>query len=270
MNPGIYQISFSEYSAIRAISNTALGKLAIAPSVYKHWRENPSEVSTPAQKIGRIAHRAILEPKEFEAEFNSSYAVRPDGLDFRTKAGKEWKAVAEASGLEVITFEQGEFLSGAIKAIAAHPIASQMLASGKAEQSIVADYNGLPIKARLDFLTDGDSIVDLKTTASAEPNEFDRDIYNHCYYRQASFYLDAAVSIGLPVKHFCILAIEKVEPYLISCHQISPEWLEIGRNEYMRLLSTYVECKRSDKWPGYPERLYTSTPPEWLVKKMAA
>jgi hypothetical protein len=258
MTPGIYDnLSFEDYAKIPAISNTALGKLAVAPAVYQHWLNDPQDKPTPAQKIGRIAHRAILEPDKFEAEFSTAYAVRPDGMDMRTKDGKAWKAEQESLCREIITFDQGEFLSGAVKAISSHSIARDMLAAGSPEVSAVSEYNGLPIKARFDWLTKGDTIVDLKTTASAEPRDFHRDIDRFGYFRQGAFYLDLAASLGLPVKYFCILAIEKDAPYLLTCHTLSAAAIDQGRDEYVRLLGRYVECKRSNQWPGYPEELYT-------------
>lgn len=270
MSLGIFDIPFREYAAIPGISNTALGKLDISPATYKHWIENPDEGGTPAQKIGRIAHRAILEPDKFEAEFANAYAVKPADMKFSTSTGKAWRDEMTEQGREIITSEQEDFLAGAIKSIAAHPIAKEMLAAGKAEQSVVWEYNGIRCKARPDWITAGDTIVDLKTTRDASPREFHRSICDLKYYRQAAFYLDALNSLGVPVKHFCILAIEKDPPYLLSCHHISPEWIEIGREEYTRLLGRLVECKRTNYWPGYEEILHTAFPPDWKLKKLAA
>jgi hypothetical protein len=277
--PGVYDIPFEEYTKIEAVSNTALQKMRV-PARYKHWLDTREDEPTEAMRIGRIAHRAILEPDKFEAEFAALYAVKPDGMKFSTKEGKEWRQEQSDLGREILTFDQAEFVSGAAKAIAAHPLASAMLGSGQAEQSIVADYNGIPIKARVDWLTKGDSIVDLKTTVSADPKDFYwQKIIGLRYYQQAAFYLDACNAVGLPMKFFTILAIEKESPYLISCHQITDELIQRGRDEYVRLLGQFVECKRSNVWPGYPPTLHPAPLPEnynrvpdpaWMKEPLAA
>lgn len=279
MKAGIYSIPFEDYTAVEATSNTALGKFAICPARYLHWKQNPDEEPSPALKLGRLAHRAILEPEKFNGEFVSTYTLKPETyLDKKTNeekkwngnAGpcKEWIKTAEDNGLEIISRAEWDFLSGAAKSIAEHPTAAAMLHSGSPEQSIFADYNGIPVKARVDFLTNGDTLVDLKTTADASPRWFERDILSLAYYRQAAFYLDCAKAVGLPAKHFCLLAVEKSEPYLVACYQIHKDYIEIGRREYIRLLGQLVECQKSGKFPGYSNELIIARPPEWKMREL--
>lgn len=268
MTPGIHSIPFAEYTALDAVSNTALGKINSCPAAYRYWREHPDEKATPAMKLGRIAHRAILEPREFAREFVTTYAVKPEGMSFATKDGKAFKATAEENGLEVITKAEADFLKGAAQSIAAHPTAAAMLHSGAPEQSVIADYNGIPIKARVDFLTNGDSLIDLKTTASAEPRWFERDILNLSYFRQGAFYLDCCKAAGLPVKHFCLLAVEKTPPYLVACYQLSRDYIELGRQEYVRLIGLLAECQKSGRWPSYSDSLIKVDPPAWKLREL--
>lgn len=272
MKPGIYHnLPFDEYAAIPAISNTALGKMN-PPARYKEWLDNPVEEVSTALRIGRIAHRAILEPDKWRADFENFYAVKPDGMRFSTKEGKAWRYDAEEDNREIITHAESDFLTGAVESIASHKTAREMLSCGKPEVSLVSDYNGIPTKARIDWLTEGDgnAIIDLKTAESADPNDFDRAILNYRYFVQGAFYLDVARSLGLPVEHFCILAVEKKRPYLVSCHRITEEYIDIGRTEYVRRMGVYAECKRSGVWPGFKELLYSATPPQWLINKQAA
>lgn len=291
MTPGIYEISFDEYAQIDAISNTALGKVAESPARYHFWRQTGKEKASDAMRIGRVAHRAILEPKEFEAEFANAFAVKPEtykdpktGEDKkwngRAKVCREWVKAEEAEGRQVIDKDEEEFYCGAPKAIAAHPLASAMLANGFPEQSIVAEFGGVRVKARLDFRTKGDTIVDVKTCESADPKDFYwRAIIGRKIYRQAAFYIDACNAVGLPMRFFTILAIEKAQPYLISCHQITDELVQRGREEYMRLLNQLVECKRTNTYPGYEAKLHPAPLPEnynrvpdpaWLTEPLAA
>ena len=254
---------FADYQKIPAISNTGLGYLAKTPAHYKQWLAAQEEDESDALRIGRIAHRAILEPDKFEAEFTTLYAVKPDGMKFSTKEGKEWKAAAIAEGREIITFDQSEFISAAVSGVKAHPMASKMLRSGTPEVSISAMMGDVPVKCRVDFLTTGNSIIDVKTARDASAAGFEKAVNERGYYRQAAFYLDVCEIAGLYMRTFCFVAIEKEPPYLVACYQLSEEAIEIGRREYKALIALYRHCCQSNTWPGYSTGLDIISLPEW-------
>lgn len=261
------ELTFEQYQSLPAISNTALGKMARSPAHYKAWAESREEDETEALRIGRIAHRAILEPKKFEPEFAALYCVKPDGMKFSTREGKDWKAAREAEGREIITFDQAEFLSAAAKQIAAHKTASKMLKAGRAELSVTAELDGIAVKCRVDFATEGNALVDLKTAKDASKRGFQKAIADRGYARQAAFYLDVCKAAGIEKKHFCFLAIEKEKPFLVGCYRLDEQALHQGRMEYRRLLSLYAECKAKDEWPGYSDSLEEIGLPAWAVKE---
>jgi hypothetical protein len=261
------ELSFAQYAALPAISNTALGKLSRSPAHYKAWLDSREEDESEALRIGRIAHRAILEPKEFEAEFATLYAVKPDGMKFSTREGKDWKLAREGEGRSIITFEQAEFLSASAKSISTHKTAGKMLKAGRAELSVTAELDGIPVKCRVDFATEGNALVDLKTARDASKRGFQRAIVDRGYHRQAAFYLDVCKAAGLEKKHFTFLAVEKEPPFLLGCYRLDEQAIHQGRTEYRRLLELYAKCKAEDSWPGYPDTLEEIGLPQWAVKE---
>ena len=96
---------YDEYDQIPAVRRSALWEIRKSPAHYKWAVENPSE-DTPALKMGRAIHMAVLQPEEFP----DTYAVMPDGIDRRTKEGKAaWAAWCEENdGKEVLTKEELE------------------------------------------------------------------------------------------------------------------------------------------------------------------
>ncbi len=100
----IKTIGIEEYHAGPGVSKSDLDLIARSPAHYRAQKAAPRE-ATPAMIIGSAFHTATLEPEKFDLEF----AVAPEGIDRRTKAGKEeWAAFEAASaGKTVLKAEVG-------------------------------------------------------------------------------------------------------------------------------------------------------------------
>ena len=77
-------MTFAEYADIDAVNWSPLSAMRDSPLHYAHRLRTP-RTDTPALAMGRAIHTAVLEPDAFPL----GYVVRPDGIDRRTKAGKE-------------------------------------------------------------------------------------------------------------------------------------------------------------------------------------
>ena len=89
MNTGILSLPEAQYRAAEGISKSSLDWIA-PPRTPAHYRAKvdgliPDE-QTPAMRLGSMIHRAILEWDSLD------YVVKPAGMNFATKEGKEWKA----------------------------------------------------------------------------------------------------------------------------------------------------------------------------------
>ena len=81
------------------------------------------------------------------------------------------------------------------EAVHEHPRAKEILAEGKAEQSIfhIDETTGELVKIRPDWMVE-DLVVDVKTAVSADQEEFSKHCYNYRYFVQAPFYMDVAAA----------------------------------------------------------------------------
>jgi hypothetical protein len=143
--------------------------------------------------LGTMAHLAVLEPQKLDTAF----VERPEGIDLRTKLGKEWK---ESVGtMPVLDQDEARAVRGIRDSIAAHSAARELLAGTKSEVSLFGDSrNGLAIKGRVDAMKEG-VLVDVKTTsAGADANAFSRQSFALNYHVSAAWYYYLATLNDMP------------------------------------------------------------------------
>ena len=112
-------------------------------------------------------------------------------------------------------------------------------------------------------------ITDYKTTASANPIEFETAAFKHGYYLKMALQHDlfkrAYPEEERPVV-VRLLAQEKKEPYLPLAFRMNSEQLKIGRMQYMSVIKQFALCQAHDIWPSYangaPEVMLTT--PQWV------
>ncbi|HET7624385.1 MAG TPA: PD-(D/E)XK nuclease-like domain-containing protein [Verrucomicrobiae bacterium] len=255
-----------QYHAAPGVSNSMLKRLARSPAHLQTYLEQPPE-QTPAMLFGQIVHQLLLEPDK-----PWFWAVRPPGLDGRSKEGKEWKArVGEKPVLE---HAQWINVEGAVHSVRSHPTAMLALGSGKSEVSVFRKFtlgHSVLRKARIDFINDGNALVDIKTTDDARPDAFARTLFNLRYHVQAAYYLDIwndSLSPGeTPKESFVFIAVEKEPPYAIGVYDLSRAAINAGRQEYIRLLQLYMECEAQGEWPAYNPDVREINLPAWALRK---
>lgn len=167
----------ADYHRHAAISASHLKEIERSPQHYWARFVDPNRIEptpTPAMQLGTAVHAQILELNRFD----EIVAVAPEGIDRRTKVGKEsWAAFeSEAKGKVVISRDDAAIVSAMGRAVFSHPAAAMLLAfKGKAETSWfwTDEKTGLECKCRPDWLLDdGSVIVDLKTTEDASLGGF--------------------------------------------------------------------------------------------------
>jgi exodeoxyribonuclease VIII len=256
----LHNLTNAEYHAHAAISKSGLDRMDQSPAHYTSWLSEPKK-ETPALVFGGAAHCIILEPEEFL----SRYISAPDGIDRRTKDGKAAWAEIEATGKTILSADDWKKLFDISCSISAHPVANELLSDGIAESSVFAELLGVPVKCRPDWLHDNSVIVDLKTTENAGPNAFSKSVANYRYHVQAAFYSDICQEIGLDIKAFVFIAVEKNPPYAVSVYELDFDSIEVGRTLYQRNLETYRRCLEADHWPAYSQSIETLSLPRWAM-----
>jgi hypothetical protein len=259
-----------EYHSTPAVSNTVLSSIARSPAhcFALHVAEDRrKQATTPAFFAGTLAHCAILEPDSLLER----YIVRPEGLDLRTKAGKEWRDALPA-GVLTITADEWATAIAQRDAVRAVPELAELLGAGVAEVSAfwTDDETGLQCKCRPDWvhtLSDGRVIlVDVKTTTDCSPQQFTRAVWKYGYHRQAAWYSAGyARAAGVEVAGFVFASVTSAHPFIAAAHTLDDDYMRIGQDECRRLLDEYADCKLTGRWPAFPGMNLLS-PPAWATQ----
>lgn len=238
-----------EYRAAEGVNKSTLWNLRRSPAHYKYFLENPPE-DTPTFRFGRAVHAAILTPTAYKRHF----AVIPEGIDRRTKAGKEeYQSFLEASaGKEIISAEDAQTIKGIVRAFKKNRDAVELLKGTKREKAMFwTDDNGILCKCRIDAYKAG-IMIDLKTAADAETDTFSKEALRYGYDVQAAHYMDAyrhKESSVSPEWYFIV--IEKAEPYSINILKADIGFLDYGYMRRQELIEKLKACQESGSFPGY-------------------
>jgi len=264
----------ADYHAHPAISKSHLDLIARSPLHYWARYIDPKRVipePTPAMRIGSAVHTHVLELHKWDTD----YIVAPDGLDRRTKAGKEaWAAFeAEANGRTVLSREDADLVMHMGRAVLGHPAAALLLnMNGEAETTHMwtEPTTGLQCKCRPDWLTKHGIMVDLKTTEDASPREFRRSIAKWRYHVQAGWYTAGLEAAGnTKPAGFIFIAVEKKPPFAVGVYAADEQMIDRGYQSAMRDLQTLAECKASGRWPAYSDRIEPISLPAWMTGEAA-
>lgn len=184
--------------------------------------------------------------------------------------------IDETAGKEIITVEELERVEAIRDAVMAHPIAGKLLTPGEGEAEMSCywtdEKTGLLCRVRPDFWRNDDIVVDLKTTRDASPDGFPKSIAQFRYHVQEAFYTDGieqAIKQGNVARKkpraFVFVVVEKVAPFAVAVYRLDSESVDIGRREYREDLDRFAECKASDTWPGYGDKIQLTGLPAWRL-----
>lgn len=265
-NQLISGLSEQAYHEAPGIRSSALKAAMRSSSHYVAYLEQP-RADTPALRLGRLAHLAILEPDVFDR----TVRARP-ASDLRTAKGKAellaWRA-EQPSGLVDVTTDEYATLQGMRDAAYAHPRLRHLLASGSAEQTLFwrDPAHDAPCKARMDWCAQGGIVVDLKTTMDASLDSFGRDVQRYQYGVSAAHYLEGARVSGVANPDvFILVAIEKTPPYGIGLYTLGSDVLDWGHQWRHHAMANITRVMRTNEAPGYPDHFQVLELPKWAPR----
>ena len=262
--------SAEDYHAAPGASASRLKQLKRSAAHMKYAMDNPQE-PTPAMIIGSATHSAILEPVLFVKEWGRL----PEG-DGRSTAIKQAKA-------EMITqFGVGHILKPDVydnilamrDSVLGNTLPADLLDGADTEVSLYWTENGVACKARIDALPREDSqwgncVVDIKTTANAHPDEFQRSVFNFSFHLQAQHYLTAAER-----ERFIFIVVERDAPHCVAVYELDDDALKLGYEDREFLLGQWALCEAEeaaggpDAWPGFPcEEIQELSLPGWAYTR---
>ena len=255
----VFDLPTEQYRSHEAISASDI-KWILPPKTPAHYHAYKTgqikREETRALVIGTLCHLAVLEPDKLATAF----ALRPDGLDLRTQKGKEFKA--EAGDKPILDKDEAAMLNGMSAAVAAHPVARQLLDGSKREVSLFSEHRtGLKLKGRIDVLGDG-FVADVKTAVEGDTQNFAAAVFRYGYHVQAAMYCQLA-----GVERFSFIAVEKTPPFAVAVYTLSPKALQVGLNSLNYALETIALCTEEGRWPAYSADEQTLDLPAWAYKQ---
>lgn len=255
-----YNQSDFDYRRQPGVNQSSLKKIIVSPAHYQAALKQKFHPS-PAMEMGTAVHAWVLDGEEV---FNSQYVEQPDHVKLNTKAGKEWK---DAQGRKKILKPE---MVADIKGMAASLQRCSWYENTGAdyikrnEVSVYWEWMGVQCKARLDsLLVEEGLVLDLKTTASVDPDQFLRKVTGLGYDFQAAYYAKAAeVAFGKPFR-FTFAAIEREAPYDFQLFPVSDEMMQEGLAKCEDALQIYAQCEKTGEWPERAVKSHQLRYPRW-------
>ena len=236
------------------LSSHQLIEYMACPFLYQKRRAGLIDTQEPsAFLIGRAAHTRILEGIEaYEAQYAVGGPINPStGKPYgsTTKKFLEWQELQQKP---VLPFDKAELIASLHSGVQMNRYACELLANGKAEGVVRAEYCGLPCQIRIDWTNQELGIVDLKTCDNL--TWFESDARRFGYQYQFAFYqnvLDQVIGKMVPVY---VIAVEKQEPYRCGVWQVNSETLLLARAEIEAAIERLKVATTNDQWStGYEE-----------------
>jgi len=187
-------------------------------------------------------------------------------LDTLIKQNRDKQGVAEEKEVEgvmqtvyggkvEIRGEVWEKAHRAEQTVRMHPQANAMFSNGLPEVAFIARCpdTGLMLKCKFDWLRFDDEAIDLKTSQSTEPSEFNRFMKKFRYDLQESFYTYVASLVGVMLRDFIFVAVEFEKADICQPFRLSQRRKQYAKRDFDRLIEKFRQCKEADHWPGYYE-----------------
>lgn len=255
-------------STIPHLSSSGMKKLIESPKAYSEiYLEGFSSGGSEAMDVGSYTHALLLEPHLVDKEFVIWTGDRRAGRvwdDFRNdNAGKTiitQKSKAQAE-MMVAAFHKSKHGPRLI-----HPDL------GQPEVSFLADFDGVPVKCRADFLRSvpvpgdpnpGAAIIDVKTSSSPlSDDEIANVIHKYSYELSTALYCDILEKYDGLKHSFYFVFLSKHGEGACRVWRASDKLIELGRKKYKRALEVYRDCLiYGFDERGEPDEIPEITPP---------
>ena len=267
MKPGIHQkVPMAQYLALAAVSASLLNRvLDYSPFHAKHAQDNPEDDPTTESETGTAIHDALLEGRD--------RIVAVDAPDWRTKAAKEQREfVRQQGGIPMLAHKVAQ-VEAAMKAAKQYVAGSEIAGvfdTGAPEQTLIAQEDGLLLKARPDWLTaDRSILLHVKTTkGSANPETWIRTQLSGMGYDVAALFYERVLAAAAPGERpplSVFLVIEQEPPHGCSLVGLDPAMQDIASRKVERALRLWANCVTAQRWPAYPSQIAYAEPRQWQI-----
>ncbi|GAA4626715.1 hypothetical protein GCM10023196_036080 [Actinoallomurus vinaceus] len=269
---GVYDIDADTYHADPvpggSLSSSGARKLLppSCPAKFAYEREHGGERRSEFD-IGTAAHKLVLGvgPK----------LERIDAKDWRTKKAQDKRDEAYEHGAVPLLTAEYEQVHAMADVLHRDDLARVLLDPdhGRPEQAIFWQDTETEVwrRALIDWLPTGGygppTIVDYKTTTSADLGAIRSSVLRYGYHQQAAWYLDAVDSVGYPDDTaFKFIFQEKTPPYLVTVVELDQPALRVGWLRNRRAIEIYRDCTAAGIWPGHATDIEVISLPPWAER----
>lgn len=189
----------------------------------------------------------------------SFVAVRPEGLDGRTKEGKAW--ASEHEGMLVISQDEAQAIRLMLDRMPKQCM--DLLLAGKMQQVARVDMGGWYAQCKIDCMLP-DCIIDVKTTGKPL-EDFARSAFNYGYPFQAGWYL-GVLEEAMPLypTKWGLCVTETIAPYRTRLFWLDEQVMEYGMNQAYMARTIIAERTASGNWTDDGDADSILTLPKWV------
>ncbi len=250
------------------------------------WMAGSPSKETRSTLWGQLIDCLALTPETFSDRFdvepetyqNEDGEVKP--WNNNAKACRTWQAQAKMRGTAVIKPEMLADARTAANALANDDRIAAAMKDAQRQVMVIGEYADkdtgivVPVRILIDAVPMGggqfaDCLNDLKTARDASHREYNRAIFENDYHVQAALYLDVWNAVGpipqKPRSYFLHLIQENTAPWETARRYISPEFIALGRQKYLRALNRYCACLKENQWPGFDDESTHRTLNGWTA-----
>lgn len=248
-------VAFDDYLAMPGEHFSSIKEMHRSPA---HYRSRVRPADSDALRMGRAVHAAILDPASIRIV---EYAGR--------RIGKAWiEFQQEHAGELILKPDQAAEVEAMRSSVRAHRHASRLLRAGRPEVTATFDVDGVPFKSRLDFVSAGGDLLELKSTRDNHPRQFEREFARRLYHAQVALYRMALQANGLSCQKVHCIAICKTPPHEVVVYDISEDTIEAGARWVRDWVARLKECERERAWPGIDNgAILTLRIPDWALSE---
>lgn len=276
--PGVDQPCLSSSVAKVLLSRSPLHAHAIHPKLGNAPKEKGEDDKFD---YGSAAHDVLLEggsklviltPEDYRSKPTKADPEGSIPNGWTNGAIREARAAYQAEGKLPLLPSQGnrvmKMVEGAKRFIGGSAL-NQVWDDSKSEVTCTWQEHGIWLKCRFDRFSTGFGSIDYKSTVSANPDWFSRQMVRMGYHLQAAFYRRGLREHSLP-DNFVFLAQEVFAPHACGLFECDPDLMAIADAEVERAILLWAQCLDTNKWPAYGNEITQAKPTSWMMEQAVA
>lgn len=241
------------------------------------WIRGIQDEATESTEFGDLVDCVFLQPDSFMKRFALLPKDPPRRPSEKQRNAKNpSRSTLEAivfwddfntrhAGKQIVPSDTNGSAHAAVERLMADERIAALLACSDRQVYLLGEYQDsrtgmtVPVKALLDLVPRVGSpfqhcLADLKTARSAAHWLWTKECFNRGYHTQAALYTDLYVAAtGQERTDWLHVIVENEPPYEPARRIMAPDFVDLGRQQYLAALRYYCQCLKENKWPSYDD-----------------